>query len=53
MKGPTIKIPDESYTQLRNIVAQRQIDKQEYCSVSRLVKEIIESYLINQKKGNS
>ncbi len=45
MKGPTIKVPDSCMTSLRNIVAKRQLEKGEYYSVSRLVKEIIDGYL--------
>lgn len=52
MKNKTscVRIPYEHLSQLRNIAAKRQIEKDQYCSVSELVKEIIARYLKEQKE---
>ncbi len=50
MRGSAIKIPDEHAAKLLAIATKRQMKKGEYYSVSRLVKEIIENFLKEQKE---
>ncbi len=50
MKGSTIKVPNEHASKLLAIATKRQMEKGEYYSVSRLVKEVIENFLKEQKE---